>query len=406
MPRVGVLAPGSSRFSELVREAGGEPVPLVLPITRLPGIALRREWFVDWAHISAGAEDLEALLIDAIEPAEVAGLLTAALRLDLPAVVATPPIEPFSVALAALGFAPLGENPAEAAVAVAQSRNPRSRELVESFSLANALRAGLSLGLGPELLVHLAAIAREAGVAGFPQMIRVLTHESPRIVGSDSPWLRRHGAAGLIAYLGTMLHDTLTVAGRLKEALPPTPPAPDEEGGSRLVFVKGRASGTEALCWTDGIGEEISGLCRVYASEEAAVQEVRNSALDPADLLVVGGCGPRGGSGLLRLDRLKSALDDIGLAIAVLTDGLPPEGVVGTWASLATPETAAGGVVGRLRDGDSLRLDLVEGLIRTGVSADELSSREPFASPPSSDFGYAARYARTALPALEGAGFG
>jgi dihydroxy-acid dehydratase len=73
---------------------------------------------------------------------------------------------------------------------------------------------------------------------------------------------------------------------------------------------------------------------------------------------------------------------------------------------LATPEAAAGGVIGRLRHGDSLRLDLAEGLIRTGVKADELRGREPFAPSVSSGFGYAARYSRTALPALEGGGFG
>jgi dihydroxyacid dehydratase/phosphogluconate dehydratase len=94
------------------------------------------------------------------------------------------------------------------------------------------------------------------------------------------------------------------------------------------------------------------------------------------------------------------------LAVPVLTDGLPPENARGTWASLVTPEVALGGVVGRLRDGDLLRLDLAQGLIRTGVRAGEFGRREPLAIPLFSGFGYAARYARAALPALEGAGFG
>ena len=406
MPRVGVLAPASSGLPELVWEAGGEPVPLVLPGTRLTGVVLRREWLADWAQISAGAEDLDALLVDAAEPDGLAGLLTAALRLDLPVVVASPLTEPFSVALTALGFAPLGENPAEVAVATARSRSPRSRELVESFSLANALRAGLSSGAGPELIVHLAAIAREAGVTGFPQMSRVLTSESPEIAGSDSLWFRAHGAAGLFAHLGTTLHDTATVAGRLKQALPPTPPPPGEKENSRLVFVRGRTSGTEVLCRGDGVAEEISGLCRVYASEEAAIWAVSGGRVGPSDLLVVGGCGPRGGPGLLRLDHLTSTLNEVGLVVPVLTDGLSPDDVTGTWASLATPEAAAGGVIGRLRDGDLLRLDLMEGLIRTGVRAEEFGRREPFAASGPSGFDYVARYARSALSALEGAGFG
>jgi dihydroxyacid dehydratase/phosphogluconate dehydratase len=103
---------------------------------------------------------------------------------------------------------------------------------------------------------------------------------------------------------------------------------------------------------------------------------------------------------------LGGALREADLNIPVLTDGLPPENAVGAWASLATPEATMGGVVGRLRDGDALRLDLTEGLVRTGAKADEIRSREPFPLPTSSGLGYVARYAHATLPALEGAGFG
>jgi dihydroxy-acid dehydratase len=380
---------------------------LGLPVERpAGGVALHREWVADWTEAFCSTNKLDALLLSATEPAELAGLLLAALRLDLPTVV-VPTNEPFAIALTALGFAPLDEDPAEVAVDLARTGQPRPRELVEGFSLANALRSGLALGAGPELLVHLAAIAREAGVVGSPQMIRVLTPESPALSEPASPWFEAHGVVGLFAHLGDALHDTPTVTGRLKEALPSAPPAP-ETPPSRLVFVRGRASGTEILCWVSEGVTAVSGNCRFYPSERAAVRAVNDAAVHPEDLLVVGGCGPRGGPGLLRLDRLGSTLAEVGLAgaVPVLTDGLPPEGVSGVWASLATPEAAAGGVIGRLRHGDSLRLDLAEGLVRTGVKADELRGREPFASSVSSGFGYAARYSRTALPALEGGGFG
>jgi len=405
VPRVGVLASKASK-ADSVREAGGESTPLVLPVAHpLGGAALYREWVADWAQISCVGKNFDALLVDATDPAALAGLLIAALRIDLPVVVATPLKHPFAVALAALGFAPLREEPAEIVVAAARSGRTGSCELVESFSLANALRTGLALKAGPELIVHLAAIAREAGVAGFPQMIRVLAPECPEVAVTGSPWFETYGAAGLLGHLGG-LHDTSTVAGQLKEALPAaTPPAP-ETAGSRLVFVRGRASGTEVVCRTDEASEEVYGSCRVYDSEGAAVRAVESGTVDPSDLLVVGGCGPRGGPGLLRLDRLGSTLADDGLFVPVLTDGLPPENAAGTWASLATPETAAGGVLGRLRDGDLLRLDLAEGLIRVGAGAGELDHGEPFAAQTPSEFGYAARYARAALPALEGAGFG
>ena len=407
VPCIGILAPAESGYPDSVREVGGEPVLLGLPKARPKGVALQREWISDFTQISCSDSKLDALLVSATKPAELAGLLIAALRLGLPTVAATPLKDPFAVALAALGFAPLGGNSAEVVVDVARNGSPLPRKLVEGFSLANALRAGLALGAGPELLVHLAAIAREAGAVDFPRMIRVLAPESPAITNPHSSSFETHGAAGLFAHLDVTLHDTPTVAGRLKEALQPAPTFRVVDG-PRLVFVRGRTSGTEVLCQVDREATEVSGDCRVYVSEEAAIRAIEDGVVGSSDLLVVGGCGPRGGPGLLRLDRLGSVLHEADLSgnVPVLTDGLPPENARGTWASLMAPEAAVGGVIGRLRDGDSLRLDLVEGRIRTGVRADEFNRREPFMVPVSSGLGYAARYARTALPALEGAVFG
>src|SRR4028118_817059 len=100
--------------------------------------------------------------------------------------------------------------------------------------------------------------------------------------------------------------------------------------------------------WGSGAGP---GACA--PSRGAAVRAVERGAVDASDLLVGVGCGPRGGPGLLRLDRLGDALRETDLDVPVLTDGLPPENAVGCWASMATPEATAGGVIGRLRGGDA-----------------------------------------------------
>lgn len=86
--------------------------------------------------------------------------------------------------------------------------------------------------------------------------------------------------------------------------------------------------------------------------------------------------------------------------MSVVTDGLPPQDAQGAWTSLFTPETASGGVIGRLRDGDMLRLDLESGRIRAGIKAGEFEAREQPEAAGKTGAGYAARYA------LEGAGFG
>ncbi len=326
-------------------------------------------------------------------------MLIAGLRLDLPTVCAPPASPPLSAALVALGLAPVTGSPANTAVSLVGREGPGPRGLVDDFSLANALRAGVAAGGGPEILIHLAAIAREAGVAGFGQMMRVLAAESHE---TDPKWLREYGVPGLLSSLGDTLRDVPTVAGNLKENLPSAPPAPGEH--SRLVFVRARASGAEAVCRVRKGVTEPAGECRVFGSEKEAVSGVLGGEVGEGALLVLGGCGPRGGPGLLRLVALGRSLKEAGLEVPVLTDGLAPEEALGAWTSLFTPEAAAGSVLSLLRDGDTLRIDLAEGRIRTG--AREFKSREPGELPNSAGTAYATRYARTALSALEGAGFG
>ena len=170
-------------------------------------------------------------------------MLVASLRLDLPTVYAPPTSQPLCAVLAALGLTPGKGDPAATVVSLTESDGPCPRKLVDNFPVANALRAGFAAGGGPVILVHLAAIAREAGVAGFGQMMRVLAAETPE---ADPEWLREYGVPGLLSSLGDALHDVPTVAGSLKENLPPAPSAPGER--SRLVFIKARASGAEGVC--------------------------------------------------------------------------------------------------------------------------------------------------------------
>ena len=367
------------------------------------GVALAREWVSDLVEIRCSGMDLDGMLLHADRLDDIAGMLVAALRLDLPTVCAPVAASPsLSAVLVALGLAPVIEEPASTSVSLAEKDGLHPHGLIDNFSLANALRSGVAAGGGPELLVHLAALASEARVAGFDQTIRVLTPETPEVAPE---WLRQHGVPALLSSLGDALHDDIpTVVGTLKEELPSAPPPPDKY--ARLVFVMARASGAEAVCRVREGADEAAGGCRVFGSEEEAVSAVRRGEVGEGAMVVVGGCGPRGGPGLPRLDALGQALQEAGLEAPVLTDGLAPEGAVGSWISLFTPEATEDSVLSLLRDGDTLRMDLAEGRIRTGISAREFESRKPTEFPDRAGTAYAVRYARTALPALDGAGFG
>jgi dihydroxy-acid dehydratase len=398
--RIGIV--GDPALPDAVREAGAEPVLFSLPQAYPEGgVALRREWVTDLLHVEISASKPDALLLDATTTEELAGLVLAALRLDLPAIFTCRRTDPFPVALAGLGLAPFGEEPARLAVEIAEEGGPTPGALVGEFSLANALRAGLSAGGGPELLVHLSAIARAAKVVGFPRMARVLAPESPAV--ADAGWLGEHGSAGLLAHLGESLREARTVEGDLKELLPEPPPAP--EAGSQLVFVEGRRSGAETVCVVPEGMEEVAGRCRFFVSEESAARSVRVGRIEPETFMVVSGYGPRGGPGIVRLERLARTLQEHEVEAVVLTDGLPPERAEGLWFSLFAPEVALDGIIGCLQDGDDLRMDLTGGRIRTGIGAEEMERRRPLKLGRKST-GYAARYARLALPALQGGGFG
>ncbi|MGB3633340.1 MAG: dihydroxy-acid dehydratase [Rubrobacteraceae bacterium] len=403
MSLIGVL---TTEQADRVRDAGGEPLEFDLPEARPDGgVALVREWVADTIEVLLGAESPDALLIEADSPGELVGLFLAALRLDLPTVVARRD-DAYTAALTALGVVPLKGDAAATAVEIAANREPRIGELVGNFSLANALRTGLSMGGGSELMVHFSAIAREGDVSGFSQMLRVLTPETPEVAPPDSKWFQEQGTERLFAHLDDDLHDVPTVTGWLKDSLPAAPPPPEES--FRLVFVEGKASRAEAICRAPVGTEEVAGECRIFLSEEEAAQAARDGDIETGNLVVVGGYGPRGGPGLLKLEELGAALDEAGLAesVPVVTDGLPPDGASGTWISLMTREAAAGGMIGRLRDGDVLRMDLQEGRIRAGMKPSEMRTREPYEATDNLDAGYAGRYARSARNTFDGAGFG
>jgi dihydroxy-acid dehydratase len=403
VPSIGV---STKEAADRVRDAGGKPLEFDLPEARpAAGVALVREWVADTTEVLLGAEKPDALLIDADSPAELIGLFLAALRLDLPTVV-TRRDNAYTAALTALGAVPLNGDAAGTAVEIATNREPSLGELVGNFALANALRVGISTGGGPEMIVHLSAIAREGDVSGFSQMLRVLTPETAEVALPDSTWFQEQGVGRLLSYLDDDLHDVPTVTGWLKDSLPPAPPDPEER--FRMVFVEGKASRSEALCRVSVGTEEIAGECRIFLSDEEAARVVREGEIEPGNLVVVGGCGPRGGPGLSKLETLGQALEETGLAesVPVLTDGLPPDEASGSWISLMVPEAEANGMIGRLRDGDELRMDLQEGRIRAGMKPSEMRTREPYEATDSQDTGYAGRYARSARRAFDGAGFG
>lgn len=405
--RIGIIS-ADPELGERAGEAGGEEVPLSVPeFYGEWGVALTREWISDRLEVELSLSGLDALLFDAESPEELAGIIVAAVRLDFPVVCATPPETPFAAAVAALGLSPLGEEDAvETVVKLAADGRADAKSLTDNFALANALRVGLAVGGGPEVMVHLAAIAKEAGVVGFDQMLRVLASETPATTSVYSEWFANHGLPGVLHLLSEDLHDTRTVDRSLKSYARPAEESPPENEKRRISFIKGRSSGAEAVCFAPEGVSEVEGECRVFDSEVEAVEAVFGESGVENSILVVRGCGPRGGAGLWRLDELALGIEESGAeGVTVFTDGLASEETPGIWISLFSPEAASRGIIGRLQDGDFLKFDLEEGRILTSVGSRDFAKRKTFKQKSSDSAAYAARYAKSARPALEGAGF-
>ncbi len=404
-PRIGVLS-ADLDLPERVREAGGEAVEVPVPeFYEEWGVALVREWISDRLEVSLPFLGVEALAFDGDSPEELAGAFVAAIRLGLPAVSLAKPETPFAIAVAALGLCALDEDPAEAAVRLARDAEPDARSLAENFSFANALRAGLTVGGGPEVMVHLAAIAKEADVVGFDQMLRVLAPETPAAASVFSEWFEENGLPGVLNLLGDDLHDTRTVSGTLKSHARAAESESSDER-LKLSFIKARTSGAEAVCLAPEGRSAVEGACRVFDSEAEAVEAVFGGGLEDVGILVVRGCGPRGYPGLCRLDELAHAIEEAGIeGMSILTDGVAPEEAPGVWISLFSPEAASRGIVGRLEHGDFLRFDLEDGRILTSVGARDFAKRKRFKPATPETSAYAARYAKSADTALNGASF-
>ena len=120
-------------------------------------------------------------------------------------------------------------------------------------------------------------------------MMRVLVAETPEV---DPEWLQEHGVSGLLSSLSA--HASRRPHRRWQPEREPAANASLPGEHARLVFVRARASGAEAVCRVRKGVTEPAGECRVFGSEEEAVWSVSQGEVGESAMLVVGGCGPRG----------------------------------------------------------------------------------------------------------------
>jgi dihydroxy-acid dehydratase len=347
--------------------------------------------------------------------------LTEALGLGLPGNGTIPAVEAARIRLAKrAGMAVMG--------LVADQITPRQIATEEAFR--NALAVDMALGCSTNTVLHVPAIAREAGLRIPLELFDEISSRTPHIC-SLSPAGPNHledldQAGGVQAVLkelvdaGLANSDVLTVTGeklaeslktaqvRDSEVIRPIDNPHSKQGGIAIMrgnlapaggVVKQSAVDASMLCNT--------GKARVFDSEEDAVEAILGLKINPGDIVVIRYEGPRGGPGMREMLNPTSALAGMGLdrSVALITDGRFSGGTRGSAIGHVSPEAAHGGPIAFVQEGDEITIDIPNKRIDLNVPAEELEKRKAKWRPPAPKItkGYLARYATMVSSAADGA---
>ncbi|MGH9308548.1 MAG: dihydroxy-acid dehydratase [Vicinamibacterales bacterium] len=308
-------------------------------------------------------------------------------------------------------------------------RGLKPRQILTKPAIENAIAAVAATGGSTNAVLHLLAIAREAGVPldidDFDRIsarVPLLADLKPggRFVATD---LYRAGGIPLVARRlceGGFLHaDAITVTGRtIGDHAREAAETPDQAvvrplsnplkptGG--LVILKGNLAPEGAVVKVAGGDYGLhAGPARVFDSEEQAFAAIGTGAIRQGDVVVIRFEGPSGGPGMREMLAVTAAIMGAGLgdSVALVTDGRFSGATRGLMVGHVAPEAARGGPIAALRDGDIIKLDIPGRTLSVELSAVELAGRLAQLPPPPVKVtsGVMGKYARLVSSAAEGA---
>jgi dihydroxy-acid dehydratase len=340
--------------------------------------------------------------------------------------------------IAALGSGSVPANdPNKAAVARAAGERVmglvrqgiRPRDIMTRAAFENAIASVATTGGSTNAVLHLLAIAREAGVeldlADFDRIsngVPLLADLKPsgRFVATD---LHAAGGSALVAKrlveVGLVKAEAMTVTGRTlgaeaalgvetpgQEVVRPTSHPIKKTGG--LVILHGSLAPEGAVVKLSGTERMAHrGPARVFDSEEATFEAVQRQAIAKGDVVIIRYEGPSGGPGMREMLAVTAAIVGAGLGdhVALVTDGRFSGATRGFMAGHVSPEAARGGPIGLVRDGDIVSIDIAARRIDLEVPEAELQKRKAawVGLPPRYKSGVLGKYARLVSSASIGA---
>jgi dihydroxy-acid dehydratase len=280
-------------------------------------------------------------------------------------------------------------------------RDIKPRDIVTAESIDDAFALDMAMGGSSNTVLHTLALANEAGVDYPLTRINAVADKVPHIckVSPAGKWHMEdvHRAGGIPAILnevqrGTgMLHfDRLTVTGKTlgesiqgkdikdEEVIRRYDNAHSKRGGLSILF--GNLAPNGAVVKVGGVSEammKFEGPAVIFESQDEAMAGILAGKVKAGDCVVVRYEGPKGGPGMQEMLSPTSAIMGQGLGdkVALITDGRFSGGTRGACIGHVSPEAAAGGPIGALKEGDIVQIDLVARSLNVRLSEAEIQSR-------------------------------
>ena len=309
-------------------------------------------------------------------------------------------------------------------------KNIKPRDIVKEETFRNAIAVDMALGCSTNTSLHIPAIAHEAGVKIDLRLFNEISEKTPNLchlAPAGEHFMEELDEAGGVsvvmrelADLGLLNTELLTVTGKTvgenianavnrdEEVIRPLDKAYSQTGG--LAFLFGNIARNGCVVKRSATAPEMwvrSCRARVFRGEDAAVKAIYGGEIVKGDIVVILYEGPKGGPGMREMLVPTSALAGMQLDkdVALITDGRFSGASRGASIGHVSPEAAAGGEIGLLRDGDIVDIDMIHYTIHAQVSDEEFASRRAEQKPHESwvKSGWLARYQKLVTSADEGA---
>ena len=306
----------------------------------------------------------------------------------------------------------------------------RPRDIMTKEAFLNALTVDMALGCSTNSMLHLPAIAHEAGVELNPEMANAISEKTPNLchlAPAGYHYIEElNEAGGVYAAMNelnklNLLHtECMTVTGKTvgenikgcvnknPEIIRPVENPYSKTGG--IAVLKGNLAPDTAVVKRSAVVPEMQvheGPARVFDCEEDAIEAIRGGKIVAGDVVVIRYEGPKGGPGMREMLNPTSAIAGMGLgsSVALITDGRFSGASRGASIGHVSPEAAEGGPIALVEEGDLIRINIPEHKLEVVVSDEELARRKAAWTPrePKVTTGYLKRYAKMVSSANKGA---